>query len=102
MHRHAFNSGSLRRWRRSEGLVAGDRPVAGKPPKRVRHGVGDDIPANVLDEPERVHGPEVTILTLEVKDEPLRASAVRVEEGAEGGDRSFRLVTEFCEDESVG
>ncbi len=38
--------------------VAGDRLVAGIPPVRVRHGVGVDIPAIVLDVPVRVHGPE--------------------------------------------
>ena len=49
----------------------------------------------------RIHGPEVSILTTKVEDEPLCALAVLRKECAELGNRNFGFVAEFGEDGRV-
>jgi len=51
--------------------------------------------------PARVHGPEVSIFTLKVGDEPLEAPAVGREKRSELGDCELSLVAKLGEDWSV-
>src|SRR3989344_6121298 len=85
----------------SKDLVARNDPVDRVPPVRNVDRAGIDVPAVAVSAPARAHGPEVSILTLEVEDEPLLALAVGREERLELEDREFGLVAELCENGGV-
>ena len=85
----------------SKGLVARNDLAVCVPPARTADRVGIDAPADVVSAPERVHGPEVSVLTLEVKDEPLRRAAIGCKERLELGDCELGLAAKLDEDWGV-